>query len=131
MNIVNINKYKLTFPKIKKLKVDRTKLNEDNGFWRNDVIKAWCISGSVGPYYDSTSYWLGVYDKPKKNGEVKIAVSFDCYSDMCSYDFKRFFNPEEIETEDDYIIQYKFIERMNELIEKGVFSIPQKEIIKK
>ena len=119
--IKNINKYGLTLKNIPRLKVNRELVNKENGFWRNKAIKAWCMSKSIGPYYDSTDYWLGVYDKPKANGEANIEVNFSTSDGMCGYEFERFFDPSEIITEDDYKIQYLFIKRMNELIEKGVF----------
>ena len=124
---VNINKYNLTPKNIVNLHVDRSKVNEENGFWYNNAINAWCLSGSVGvddyPICDATEYWLGVYDKPKKDGSVKIALHFSCYSGMCNYKFDTFFDEKEMETEDDYRIQYRFIDVMNKLIEKGVFII--------
>lgn len=126
--IENINIHKLTLKNIKKLLVNRDLVNKDSGFWRNNVVKAWCISGQCGvdsyPICDATEYWLGVYDKPKKDGSVKIEVHFDCFSGMCSYTFDNFFDPAEIETEDDYKIQTMFIKRMNDLIDKGVFIVP-------
>lgn len=121
--IIDINKYALTLHNIPKLKVNRDLVNKENGFWRNDVINAWCLSDCIGPYYDETEYWLGIYDKLKKNGEDKIKVQFNTYGGMCGYEFKKFFNPAEIENDDDYKIQYMFIEKMNELIEKGVFTL--------
>ena len=103
-------------------------MNKKSGFWYNTVVKAWCISGQCGvdeyPICDADEYWLGVYDKPKKNGKAKIAVHFSCYSGMCSYTFDKFFDPSEIETEDDYNIQRMFITEMNRLIDLGVFIVP-------
>lgn len=92
------------------------------------MVKAWCISGQCGvdryPICDASEYWLGIYDKPNKNGSVKIEVHFNCFSGMCSYKFDNFFDPAEIETEDDYKIQTMFMKRMNDLIDKGVFIVP-------
>lgn len=123
--IVDINKYKLTLKNIKQLKVNRDLVNEENGFWRNDVIRAWCISGSVGvdnyPICDATEYWLGVYDKPRKDGGVKVQCYFTCWSGMGRYTFDEFFDKKDIENRDQYAIQYRFITKMNELIEKKVF----------
>ena len=126
--IKNINKYNLTPTNIKKLKVNRDLLNEENGFWRNNVINAWCISEEIGVDYDSTEYWLGVYDKPNADGSTKIKLSFTVYGGMCGYEFKKFFNPAEIEHESDYIIQYEFIKKMNELIDKGIFLMGDKGV---
>ena len=123
--IVDINKYKLTLKNIKQLKVNRDLVNKENGFWRNEAIQGWCISGSVGvdeyPICDATEYWLGVFDKPKKDGSVKVDCHFTCWSGMGGYTFDKFFDKKDIENRDQYAIQYRFISRMNELIEKGVF----------
>ena len=126
--IVDINKYNLSPKNIPLLKVNRDLVNQENGFWRNDAIQGWCLSGSVGvdkyPVCDATEYWLGVYDKPKKNGDVKIKYDFSCYSGMATYKFDKFFDEKDIENRDQYAIQYRFITKMNELIEKGVFILP-------
>ena len=121
----NINKYNLTPKNILKLKVNKDLVNEENGFWRNNAINAWCISDYCGNknLCDESEYWLGIYDELTKQGKDKIKLDFSCHGGMCSYNFKKFFNPEEIENEDDYKIQYMFIEKMNELIEKGVFTL--------
>lgn len=126
--IENINVHGLTLKNIKKLLVNRDLVNKDSGFWRNNVVKAWCISGQCGidsyPICDADEYWLGVYDKSNKDGSAKIDVHFSAFSGMCSYTFDKFFDPAEIETEDDYKIQTMFIKRMNDLIDKGVFIVP-------
>ena len=123
--IVNINKYGLTLDNIKKLKVNRELVNEENGFWRNEAIKGWCLSGSVGideyPICDATEYWLGVYDKPEEGKEIDCY--FSAYSGMCDYTFDKFFDKKDIDHREDYVIQYRFINLMNNLIEKGVFEI--------
>ena len=43
---------------------------------------------------------------------------------MCSYDFKKFFDPEEIENEVDLELQEKLLERLNWLIDEGIVEIP-------
>ena len=43
--IENINRYGLTLKNIPTLEVNRSLINKEQGFWRNDVVKAWCISG--------------------------------------------------------------------------------------
>jgi len=42
---------------------------------------------------------------------------------MCSYDFEKFFNPEEIETEIDLELQEKLLSRINWLIDEGIIEI--------
>ena len=126
--IEDINVHGLTLKNIPTLEVNRKFLNKEHHFWYNTVVKAWCLSGQCGvdsyPICDANEYWLGVYDKPKKNNGVKIAVHFTCFSGMCGYTFDKFFDPKEIENEDDYKIQTMFIKRMNELIDEGVFIVP-------
>lgn len=46
------NKYNLTIKQLKKYKVaDRSQIKEPL-FWRNNVIQAWCITGSSGTEKD-------------------------------------------------------------------------------
>ena len=122
------NKYNLTPKSITKLKVNRAKLSE-KPFWRNNVIDAWCLTGSTAKnskdseYGTYNSFWLGVYDEDAKAYAGKIRVTFDSYGGMCSYNFKKFFDYKDIENEMDLEIQEKFIEVMNQLIDEGVFEI--------
>ena len=127
LNILDINDYRLTPRKVKNLEVNRDLLNAEHGLWRNDVIHAWCLSGGFGPDFDSTEYWLGIYDKPRKNGKTKIDFHFWIWGGMGEYTVKRFFDPKEIEHEDDYRIQKMFIEQMNRLIAEGVLILPEEE----
>ena len=50
---------------------------------------------------------------------------------MCKYHPSEFLKPDEIENKDDLEIQVKFLKRINELIDNGVFSLPKKNINKK
>ena len=60
------NKYNLTIKQLKKYKVaDRTQVKLPF-FWRNNVIQAWCISGSAGTNKDrqfgtDEGFWIGFY----------------------------------------------------------------------
>ena len=79
------NKYNLNIAKIKDLGFNRELVGEPL-FWRNEGIKAWCISRGVGrgPSGASEStFWVGVYDKRNK-----IRFYFTCMEDMCGYNFK-------------------------------------------
>lgn len=126
-NIIDINRYGLTPKNIKELEVNRRLVNPEYGFWRNDVIQAWCISGGFGPSFDETEFWFGIYDKPRKNGKTKIDFYFSIWSGMGGYSVKKFFDKTEIEHESDYLIQKEFIETMNRLIDAGVLSLPEKK----
>ena len=117
------NKYELTIPKIKKLKVNREKLNDNiNLFWRNNVIGAYCIS----QYTDRKeygSYWIGIYDIGAPSFAGKFRFSLSVWQDMCRYDFENFFDEEDIENEDDLILQEKFLTKINELLDLGILYV--------
>ena len=125
------NIYNLTIPMIRQLRVDRSKVGEP-WFWRNNVISAWCLSGSTAKcaaddeFGTTDEYWLGVYDEDAKAYAGKIRVSFSTYGGMCGYNFKEFYNPKDIENELDLEIQEKFLKVMNDLIERGIFMMPEK-----
>ena len=85
------NRYKLDIAKIKKLKIgDRSKICEPL-FWRNDVIKAWCICDTVGKFEDA-EYWIGIYDEDAPAYAGKFKFNFTTYMGMCSYTFNKFYD---------------------------------------
>ena len=120
----NLNKYGLTPTTIKNLIPNKDKIQE-KPFWHNNAISAWCLSDNtihhaeniVYSMYDE--YWLGVYDI---DGEVKFHLY--SYGGMCKYHPSEFLKPSEIENKDDLEIQVKFLKRINQLIDDGVFSLP-------
>lgn len=122
------NKYDLTISKVKKLKVlDRSKIKEPL-FWRNEVINAWCISENAGTeedvaYGTDNEYWIGIYDLNAKNYGGKFRFTFSSYGGMCGYNFKRFFDPSEIENDVDLEIQEKFLRKINKLIDMGILGM--------
>ena len=126
------NIYGLTIPIIRQLRVDRSKITGEP-FWRNNVINAWCLSGSTAKcaaddeFCATDEYWLGVYDEDAKFYAGKIRVNFSAYGGICSYVFKEFYNPKDIENELDLRIQEQFLRVVNDLIERGVFMMPAKE----
>ena len=112
------NKYNLTIKDIAKLKIgDKSKIGPPI-FWRNNIVNAWCISfdsecitkNSLSP----SSYWLGIYD------DFTFEFYFLAYGDMCSYNFKEFYKPEDIESLDDLLVQEKFLDRINYFIDEGI-----------
>ena len=125
------NIYGLTVPMIRELRVDRNKITGEP-FWRNNVIGAWCLSGSTAKcaadheFCTTDEYWLGVYDEDAKAYAGKIRVTFSSYGGMCGYSFKEFYNPKDIENELDLRVQEMFLDVMNKLIERGVFMMPEK-----
>lgn len=125
------NIYGLTVPLIRQLQVDRSKITGEP-FWRNNVISAWCLSGTTAQcaaddeFGTTDEYWLGVYDEDAKVYAGKIRVTFSAYGGICEYIFKEFYNPKDIENELDLRIQEQFLKVMNDLIERGVFMMPAK-----
>lgn len=118
------NKYNLTVSKIKKLKIgDRSKINRKNGFWRNDVIKAWCISKSVGQEDLKNSFWLGFYDEDAPAYAGKFRISVDSYDGMCNYIFNQFFQEKDIECPEDLKIQKMLLDEVTRLIDEGILVI--------
>ena len=120
------NKYNLTPAIIRKLKVNREKISEKY-FWRTNVISAWCLSGNTSKcskdyeFCTYNEYWLGIYDEDAKAYAGKIRVNFSAYGGMANYNINNFFNEKDIKHEDDLKIQEIFIEKMNKLIDEGVF----------
>lgn len=118
-----INKYNVNRKMLSKLKVnDRSKICAPT-FWRNDGIKAWCISGSVGPDFDCDDFWLGVYDEDSGRHKNKVKVDFSSYGGMCGYSFNKFYDPKEIENEYDFCIQEMFLKCLNTLLDEGILKI--------
>lgn len=124
------NKYNLTIPQIKKLVIkDRSQVCAPL-FWRNNVISAWCISGHAGAKADErfstdNEYWLGIYDEDAKAYKGKFRFEFSTYGGMCGYRFNKFFQPADIECENDLLIQERFLEKINELLDKGILEVPK------
>ena len=121
------NKYNLKPKDIQKAVILDYERLKKPPFWRNNVVKAWCLSDGTGKgFYGDwiDSYWIGFYDKNAKSHAGKIRLSCSSYEDMCSYDFKKFYDPEEIENEVDLELQEKLLERLNWLIDEGIVEIP-------
>lgn len=119
------NKYNLTIADVKKLEIGNRRKICEPLFWRNNVISAWCITDTVGACEDS-EYWLGIYDADAPAYKNKFRFEFSTYGGMCSYKFKKFFDPAEIENEYDLQIQEKFLSKINFLIDEGILVIQKK-----
>ena len=114
------NKYNLKPSDIRKMVViDRNRLQE-NPFWRNDVIHAWCLTDGAGKgLYDSMNdYWIGFYDEnaPAYAGKTRFSVST--------------YGPSDIDNLADLEIQEKLLGRMNWLLDEGIVKIDGLEIKK-
>ena len=119
------NKYKLNIAKIKKLKMGNRELIGEPLFWRNNVISAWCISGSSGSdadhrYGTDDGYWIGIYDDDAKAYAGKFRFDFSSYGGMCGYVFNSFYQPKDIDNENDLKIQEMFLDKINYLIDNGI-----------
>ena len=123
------NKYKLKPKDIQKAVIlDYDKLHK-HPFWRNDVVQAWCLSETTiknrkdDEYGCYNEYWIGFYDKDAKAYTGKIRLDCSSYGGMCGYNFKKFFDPKEIDCEIDLEIQEKLLKRINWLIDEGIIEI--------
>jgi hypothetical protein len=95
-------------------------------FWRNNVVNAWCLSDGTGKgcYGGSIdSYWIGFYDQDAKSHAGKIKLSCTSYEDVCSYNFTKFFDYNEIEYEFDLELQEKLLDIINWLIDEKIIEI--------
>ena len=120
------NKYGLKPKDIQKAVILDYKRLKLPPFWRNEAIGAWCLSGGAGRgLYGNNidSYWIGFYDKDAKAYAGKIRLLCTSHEDMCSYDFKKFFDYREIETEADLELQEKLLDRINWLIDQKIIVI--------
>ena len=120
------NKYNLKPKDIQKAVVlDYERLHQEP-FWRNNVVQAWCLSGGTGEgMYGGhiDSYWIGFYDEDAKAYAGKIRLKCTSYEDMCSYNFKKFFDYKEIEHEIDLELQEKLLEKINWMIDEKIIQI--------
>ena len=62
-------------------------------------------------------------DKDAKSYAGKIQLSCSAYGGMCNYNFKKFFDPKEIDCEIDLEIQEKLLKRINWLIDERIIEI--------
>lgn len=126
------NKYNLMPKDIQKAVVLKPECLKQPPFWRNRVVEAWCLSQTTAKtakdteYGTYSSYWIGFYDEkaPAYAGKIRLTVS--ACGDMMNYNFEKFFDPKEIENEDDLKIQELLLERINWLIDEGIVEIPGK-----
>lgn len=123
------NKYNLTMKDCRHLAVkDRSKICEPL-FWRNNVVNAWCISGSTAKsakedkYCCYDEFWLGVYDEDAKVYAGKVKVEFSAYGGMCNYNFNKFYDYKKIENETDLEVQEMFLEKINMLLDEGILEV--------
>ena len=85
--------------------------------WRRSKNPLFFNIGELQSEY--AEYWLGVYDI---DGEVEFNLY--SYGGMCKYHPSEFLKSDEIENKDDLEIQVKFLKRINQLIDDGIFTLP-------
>lgn len=114
------NKYNIKPKDIEKAIILLPDKLKEEPFWRNNVVNAYCLSGGAGKGYygHMDSYWIGFYD------DEKIKLKCTAMEDMCSYNFKEFFNFKEIENLADLELQEKLLSIMNWLIDEKIIEIP-------
>ena len=115
-----LNKYNLKPTDIKKAIVISPERLKAKPFWRNDVVKAWCLSEGAGRGFGGSwidSYWIGFKD------DGKIDFHMNCWEDMANYNIKEFFKPSDIECRSDFDIQLKYVKMLNWLIEENIIKI--------
>ena len=114
------NRYNLTYSDIQRLKVRNRELIKEPLFYWNDQISAWCISEVSDTKWREDTFWIGIYakDAPEYPGEFHF--HFTSYAGMTGYVFEHFYNPEEIETKYDLMIQEKFLAKINHLLDMGI-----------
>jgi hypothetical protein len=122
------NKYGLTYDDIEKLKVLKPEYLNEEHFWRNDGIKAWCLSGSTATNGRCVSYdtfWLGIYDKdaPKNAGKIKFYCT--SYGDYYSYTFDKFYGENDMENETDFRLHELILEKINYLLNIGILGLSE------
>lgn len=120
------NKYNLTPKNIKTLKVlDWDKLKKKTWFneamyLHNNKDIVWChIEGCGKGYYGDyfSEFWIGFYE------DGRVNCNFSCNEGMCSYNFEKFYNINEIEDKWDMEIQVKAIKWLNMMIDEGILSL--------
>jgi hypothetical protein len=120
------NKYNLIPSDINKFVLINLERLQQNPFWRNNVIKAYCLSGTTAQnasdeiYCAYNSYWIGFYDSDAPAFAGKIKGEMSSYGGMCHYKPKKFFDFSEIDCEIDLLIQEKFLKILNWLLDENI-----------
>jgi hypothetical protein len=120
------NKYGFTPKNIKKVKVlDWKKLKQHT--WFNQAMtktgRWWCHLEGCNPegkrYSDSDEFWIGFSE------EGKVDCHFTAYEGMCSYNFDKFYDINEIENKYDMQVQANAIRYLNMLVDEEIISKPE------
>ncbi len=115
------NKYNLKPKDIERAEILNRERLKEKPFRRNDVVKAWSLSEWIGDEADrkfctGNEYRILFYD----SGKIKLSCT--CM-ELLSYNFKTFFDPNEIDHENDLILQEKLLNRFNWLIDERIVKM--------
>ena len=128
INLIDLypNKYNLTPAKLHKLVVkDWVRLKKNT--WHNEAMKDtgswWChLEGSQEPdntkYCDDDEFWIGFNEV-----DNTIKFWFSSYEGMCGYEFKKFYDFEEIENKFDLNVQVNAIRWLNKMIDEKILGL--------
>lgn len=128
INLIDLypNKYNLTPAKLRKLVVkDWVRLKKNT--WHNEAMKDtgswWChLEGSQEPdntkYCDDDEFWIGFNEV-----DNTIMFWFSSYEGMCGYEFKKFYDFEEIENKFDLNVQVNAIRWLNKMIDEKILGL--------
>ena len=118
------NRYHLTISDIQKLKVGNHSLIHWPLFRWDSYLSAWCISDSCGDSMNQIRFHIEIYSEnaPQHSGE--FIFYFTRKNEENWYEFKRFFNPNDIENINYLVIQELFLAKINELLDKGILVQP-------
>lgn len=120
------NKYNLTPAKLHKLIVkDWVRLKKNT--WHNEAMKDtgswWChLEGSQEPdntkYCDDDEFWIGFNEV-----DNTIKFWFSSYEGMCGYEFKKFYDFNEIDNKFDLNVQVNAIRWLNKMIDEKILGL--------
>lgn len=117
------NKYSLTINDIKNLRVGRRDLITPKLFWWNKLCSAWFISkvdDSKMEDANCNEFWITIYDVNAPHNAGKFTFNITRSSGVHQYCFEEFYNPRDIESINDLVIQEKFLNTINQLIDIGI-----------
>lgn len=117
------NKYNLSTRDIRNLRVGRRDLINPNLFWWNTLTSAWFITGNDNCNCTNSNhneFWITIYDINAPRHAGKFTFNVTRSNGLHQYFFDEFYNPNDIESENDLIIQENFLNTINQLIDIGI-----------
>ena len=129
------NKYNIRPEDLNKAEViDRDRITRAP-FWRNDLIKAWCLSGTTAKNASDNciagEYWICFYDIDAPTAKAgKVTSECSSYGGECTYKFKDFYKMKDIDNDTDLKLQELFLEQINWLIDSHIIKITKKVAVR-